>query len=225
MARKRERTLARVPADRRLLFHLAKVVLTLAAAAALVAGVVWFGSRAGEHVAADPRYAVRFADIDCPAPPGRNRDAFLSEVRYLGNAPETIQSVDTTLGDRLAELFSRHPWVESVDGVDVTADREVRVRLTFRVPVLLVKVKGGTPAERMVDAAGVLLPPAPAPAGVAVLANEMPPPPVDAGRVWDDPTVTRAAVLARDLQAVRVEKTDRGWRVTQATGRVLSVSW
>jgi hypothetical protein len=224
MGRKRDKT--RSPSSsQRLDFHAAKVLLTSAVAAALIGGVVWFGTRAGEEVAADPRFSARFADIDCPAPPGRSRETFLSEVRYLGKAPETIQSVDPALGERLAAMFRRHPWVDTVDGVDVSADRAVRVRLTFRVPVLLVRVPGGTPAERLVDAAGVLLPPAPLPAGVAVLANEMPPPSVEAGKVWDDPTVTRAATLARDFQAVRVEKTDRGWRVTQANGRVLSVSW
>jgi hypothetical protein len=225
MARKRSRSTAQSQSPR-LVRHVVRVLFTISVAAALVAGVVWFGTRAGEQVAADPRFATRFADIDCPAPPGRSREAFLSEVRYLGNAPETIQSVDPSLGERLAAIFRRHPWVESVDGVDVTADRAVRVRLTFRVPVLLVRVAGGTPAERLVNASGVLLPPvSQTPAGVAVLVNEVPPPPVDAGRVWDDPVVTRAASLAREFQAVRVEKTEKGWRVTQASGRVLSVSW
>jgi hypothetical protein len=225
MARKRPKPARTPPADRRVIRHFLRIALTLAAAGAVAAGVVWFGSRAGEHVAGHPRYAVPFAEIQCDAPPGSTRAAFLSEVRYLANAPETVQAVDPGLGDTLAPVFRQHPWVEDVEGVEVTADRAVRVRLRFRTPVLLVRVAGGEPAQRLVDAKGVLLPPVPPPEGVAVLANERPPPGVAAGRVWDDAVVTRAAALARDFTAVRVEKTDTGWRVTQATGRVLAVSW
>lgn len=225
MARKRPRTAAKGRPHGRVLAHLAKIVLTLAAAAGVVAAAVWSGTRAGQEVATHPRYAVRFADIRCDAPPGRTRDTFLSEVRYLANAPETIPAVDPGLPDRLADMFARHPWVEVVDGVDVTPDREIRVRLRFRVPVLVVRVSAGTPTERMVDAGGVLLPPAPVPDGLAVLVNVLPPPAEDAGQVWDDPAVKRAAELAREFRAVRVEKTGKGWRVTQPDGRVLSVSW
>jgi hypothetical protein len=223
MARKRANA-ARTPAHRRVFPHAFRVLVALFAGGGLVAAVAWFGSRAGEKVADHPRYTVRFADIRCDAPRGSTREAFLDEVRYAANAPETVQSVGPGLADRLAPLFRRHPWVEDVEGVDVTPDREIRVRLRFRVPVLLVRVTGGAPAERLVDATGVLLPPAPAPDGVAVLANERPPPAAAAGRVWDDPTVKRAVELARAFRAVRVEQTETDWRVTRTDGKVLRVS-
>lgn len=225
MVRKRDKPVRPPPTDRRVVAHVVRTLLALAAAGAVVAAVLWFGSRAGERVADDPRYAVRFADIQCDPPPGTTRETFLSEVRYLGNGPEAVQAVDPGLADQIAPLFRRHPWVEDVEGVEVSADRAVRVRLRFRTPVLLVRVTNGEPATRVVDATGVLLPAAPVPEGLAVLSNERPSPTVQAGRVWDDAVVKRAAELARDFQALRVEKTDRGWRVTQVSGRVLNVSW
>src|SRR5262249_23704828 len=69
------------------------VALTLAAAGGLVWGVARLGELARSGVGPRDRYAVRFADIQCDAPPGLDRPTFLSEVRYVANLPEAIQAL------------------------------------------------------------------------------------------------------------------------------------
>ena len=56
------------------------VVAVVTAAAALVAAVVALGHLARDRLRGSDRYAVAFADIDCPAPPGLTRPEFLDEV-------------------------------------------------------------------------------------------------------------------------------------------------
>src|SRR5690242_11918224 len=99
-----------------------KGLLALGLVAGVVYGVAWLGGAAGERVADRDRYAVRVADISCDAPPGKDRAAFLTEVRYLADLPETVQAVDPKLPDRLAAAFARHPWVAEVVGVKVGPD-------------------------------------------------------------------------------------------------------
>jgi hypothetical protein len=199
-----------------------KGVLALALVGAVVYGVAWLGGEAGERVAGRDRYAVRVADIVCEAPPGKDRAAFLTEVRYLADLPEAVQAVDPELPPRLTAAFARHPWVAEVLAVKVGPDAAVRVDLRFRVPVLMVRVAGES-EPRAVDRTGVLLPPGAAAA--AELANPVSPPTRPAGEVWADPTVKRAAELAAEHGPRRIEKTAQGWRLTLDTGRVLLVSW
>jgi hypothetical protein len=203
-----------------------KAVLALGLVAAVVAGITTVGGEAGRRVADRDRYAVRVADLACDAPPGTDRVTFLAEVRYLGELPETVQSVDPGLPGRLTAAFRRHPWVADVTGVTVGADGRVSVGLRFRVPVLAVAVRGEA-EPRAVDRSGVLLPPG-AGAGLPVLAPPVPPPTRPAGEVWDDPTVKRAAELAelhRDQRLTRVERTAKGWRLVRETGPALIVGW
>jgi hypothetical protein len=201
-----------------------KAALTLALLFGLVGGLVWLGGKAGPAVATRDRYTVAVADLRCDAPPGTDRATFLGEVRYLGRLPETVQSVDPTLSATLSGAFAKHPWVAAVTGVTANPDGSVSVGLTFRRPVVLVRVRGSAP--RLVDAGGVLLPVAPSPAGVAVLAGEWIPPAVPAGTVWPDPTVTRAAELAAAYQPATIQRLPAGgWRLVLADGKSLSVSW
>lgn len=206
---------------------LLKSALAVGLVAAVIAAVVWLGGRAGQQVADNPRYSVRFADIQCEAPPGTDRTAFLAEVRPLGPFPESVQVVDAGLPAKLAAGFAKHPWVESVAGVAVTADRGVRVGLVFRTPALAVRVIG-EPDARVVDRGGVLLPATASPDGLPVLSTPVFPPGTPAGKLWDDPTVRRAvelAVMYRDQKLVRVERIDKGWRLTTAAGKSLLVGW
>lgn len=200
------------------------VVLTLAAAAGLLVGLGWVGDEARRRLGPRDRYAVRFADIACDAPPGADRPAFLAEVRYVSGFPESFQALDPDAASRLAAAFAGHPWVGAVDGVTVEPPATVRVRLRFRTPVLAVRTDDGEPA-RMVDAGGVLLPAAPAPAGLAELDNRVPPPGVASGKPWPDETVKRAAELAKSYAPRRIEKTPAGWRLTQPDGKMLLVGW
>jgi len=201
-----------------------KAFLTLALLFGLVGGLIWLGGQAGPAVATRDRYTVAVSDLRCDVPPGTDRATFLGEVRYLSRLPESVQSVDPNLSQTLSAAFAKHPWVAAVTGVTTNPDGTVSVGLTFRKPVVLVTVRGSAP--RLVDAAGVLLPAAPTPPGVAVLAGEWIAPTVPAGTVWLDPTVTRAAALAAAYQPTTIQHLPAGgWRLVLADGKTLNVSW
>ena len=69
-------------------------MLALGLVTAVMLGVVWIGGQTGRVVAPRDRYSVDFADILTPSPPSQDRVRFLLEVRYLGDLPERVQSVD-----------------------------------------------------------------------------------------------------------------------------------
>lgn len=200
------------------------ILLALASAGGVVGGLAWVGREAGADIAGRGRYVVRVADIACDAPPGSDRATFLTEVRYLGGLPETVQSVDPSLTERLSVAFVAHPWVAAVDGVTVSPGGEIRVALRYRVPVLAVKISAEDDL-RAVDAGGMLLPPSAKTEGLPELTPAVSPPDVPAGRPWPNPDVKRAAELTQQFPARRIEKTPRGWRVTQPDGKVLVVGW
>lgn len=220
-----EIVLAPAPNSRRIRFPwqtVSRAGLGIALAIGLVLGLVWLGQQAGEQVADDERYAVPFAAIECSTPPGIDRPTFLAEVRYLGRVSETVQSVDPKLHATLTTAFDLHPWVQSVDSVEPTAEGGIRVDLTFREPVLAVRI-ANDPAPRVVDRLGVLLPPTAPTGGIAELTTIVLPPTGPSGEVWRDPDVTRAAELAVEFHPKSIEKTDIGWRITKPDGHVLTV--
>ena len=94
---------------------------------------------------------------------------FLTEVRFMARLPEWVPAIDPALPDTLRTAFAAHPWVASVDAVEPTAGG-LRVGLTFREPVLVVPV-AGEDRPRVVDPAGVLLPPSAPTAGLAAMAG------------------------------------------------------
>ena len=89
--------------------RLVVVALTLAAAAGLVWGVARLGELARSGLGPRDRYAVRFADVRCDAPPRLDRAAFLAEVRYVSDFPETFQSLDPDSQAKLAAAFAARP--------------------------------------------------------------------------------------------------------------------
>jgi hypothetical protein len=196
--------------------RLAAVLAVLAAVAGGVAGLAYLGRAAADRVSDDPRFAVPVASIQCPAPPGMDLDAFLNEVRYLGRLPTTVSAVDPKLNEQLSAAFMVHPWVDQVGEIEVTAERQIRVQLEFRVPKLRVM-------DRMVDGTGVLLPRCEPLPGLPLLVGDWPEPDVPAGRVW--PSLKRPAELAAEYRPAKIEKTDRGWRLLMLDGRTLTVSW
>lgn len=167
------------------------------AAGVMLLAIIVLGKAARNVLRDADRYQLPFAAMDCPAPPGLDRAAFLGEVRYAGQLPETVSVLDDTLPPRLRDAFARHPWVARVESVEVGPGRRVRVALTFRVPVMAVVADGGTRTVRAVDAAGVLLP-----RGAATL--DLPhlragPATGAAGKPWGDPRVEAAAAVAGHL--------------------------
>jgi hypothetical protein len=197
------------------------VGLTLAVIAGLLYGLGRLGDEARRRVGPRDRYRVRFADIECDAPPGLDRAAFLAEVRYVGKLPETFNVSAEDATERLAAGFAAHPWVKAVEGIDVEPPTRVRVRLRFRVPVVVVKTAAGV--VRLVDDGGALLPVSAVPAGVSELLTTVPTPTAAAGQVWADGTVRRAVELVAAYHPQSMERTQTGWRLTMPDGRVLVI--
>jgi hypothetical protein len=136
------------------------------------------------------RYTIDFLDIACDPPPHEERVQFLSEVQYLTNMPSQIRLLEDGLVTRLAEAFGRHPWVEKVEGVEIAATRQVRVKLEYRTPVLAVPQEGGL---RAVDRKGILLPANAVVDGLPVFSGQAKKPAGPAGTRWGDPAVEEAA--------------------------------
>lgn len=209
------------PPRRRSFRAVLAVLITLGVAVGVLIGLGVVGDEARGRLGPRDRYRVPFADIECHSPPGSDRPTFLSEVRYVSGAPDTLQLLDPDLRSQLAAAFAAHPWVETVDGVDVEPPARVRVRLRFRSPVLAVNVGHG--GVRLVDANGVLLPVGTMPPELCELAALVSPPAVPAGQVWADDTVRRAVELVKAYQPRRLEKNRGGWKLTGRDGTVLNV--
>ena len=197
---------------------------TLIAIVALLASIVWLGVKAASEIQSRSRYTLAFTDIDCDVPAGLDKNTFLAEVRYLSDFPETFPAHDLPTQERIREAFRKHPWVEHVQGGYLTVGgKTYHIDVIARIPVLAVQVRDGIPLMRIVTASGILLPAGAIPGEIAVLAGEVPSPLTPAGQVWNDPIVKRAAELAKEYPAKRIERTERGWRITRTIGPVLTI--
>jgi hypothetical protein len=163
------------------------------AAGLVVLGLIAAGRAARKHLRDADRFTTAFTDIDCVPPPGQGRQDFLSEVRYLAGLPDRLTLLDEDLPARLADAFARHPWVEKVARVERVPPRQVRVRLTYRTPVLAVPQSGQL---RAVDRFGILLPATAAVQGLPVFPGDAPAPAGPAGTPWGDAAVEQAARAA-----------------------------
>jgi len=221
--RKRTPTKPAIPASRPWFTRrLLGVTVTVVAAAGLVFGLGQVGELARQHLGPRDRYRVSFAEIECDAPPGKDRAAFLSEVRYVSNFPASFQLLDPDLSAKLSTAFAAHPWVESFDGIEREPPTHVRVKLRFRTPVLAVHVRSS--GVRLVDGNGVLLPLTDQVPDVAELAIAVRDPETAAGKVWEDATVQRALELVKAYHPRRLEKSSSGWKLTGQDGKVFNVS-
>jgi hypothetical protein len=159
----------------------------------LLLGLVSGGRAARDTLRQQERYLVEFLDIDCPAPARQERGAFLSEVQYLAAMPSRLSLLEEHLPARLAAAFARHPWVDRVERVELTAPPQVRVKLRFRKPVLAV-FHGDE--LRAVDRHGILLPKDAHAAGLPLYAGHIEAPLVPAGTRWGGDAVADAARTA-----------------------------
>ena len=160
----------------------------------LLSGVMLLGGLALHSLHGQERYQVAFSDIDCSPPPHESRPEFLEEVQYFARLPDSVCVLDDGLPARLSAAFARHPWVEEVKGVEITAPRRVRVQLAYRVAALTVVFGDGT--ERPVDRHGVRLPAAAVDPEVPVLRGELRAPAGQEGELWGDERVAAAARTA-----------------------------
>jgi hypothetical protein len=163
----------------------------LVVVAALLGGVIVAGRWGLEQLHDSPRYNIAVADLECQPPVGMTRQEFLDEVRYESRLPSRLNVLDEELPQNLRDAFTRHPWVEKVESVEIKPAKQVIVTLTFRKPVLAVKL--GTEL-RVVDGDGVLLPRKTATAGLPIYDGIAKAPLRDqAGTRWGDPNVEAAA--------------------------------
>jgi hypothetical protein len=165
-------------------------LVPLFVAALLLFGLIALGQVALDHLRDHERYTIPFAEIDCAPPSHQEREDFLGEVRYLSGFPNWVRLLEDGLPARLAEAFARHPWVEKVERVEVIPPRQVRVRLTYRQPVLAVPYAG---QWRAVDRTGVLLPATASVEGLPVYRGHPRPPSGPAGTPWGDEAIEEAA--------------------------------
>lgn len=171
---------------------LLQIVIVLLGVAGLIGLVLYLHPALLEQLRGVDRYQVPLAEVRCAAPAGLSRAEFLEEVQYYGRLPNRLDPLDDGLAESLREAFGKHPWVEQVRDVRVSP-RSVEVVLTFRRPVLAVKVGEG---YRAVDGAGVLLPRNASLKGLARLEEDVAPPRGPEGTPWGDPRVTKAARAA-----------------------------
>jgi hypothetical protein len=208
---------------------LGKAALQIAAPALLALGVIlglgWLGQWARERLATRVEYQTAFADIDCPAPPDVTKADFLGEVQYLAGLPDRFSVLEPGLPNRLAAAFARHPWVESVERVEVVPPRQLCVRLRFRTPVLRVRPTEGAPV--VVDAVGVWLPDRPKDALPEFTADGLPGPKGSRGAVYGQTDVEAAARLAAYCRGLgdhcllqRLDLGPEGFTLTTMLGRI-----
>lgn len=177
---------------RRWIFKSLALVVVLAV---FLGGLIVLGQLALEHIRPRDRYTVSFADIECISPPGMRRAAFLDEVQYISDLPGKLNLLEEDLGRRLAIGFSRHPWVEKVEEVEMLPTREVKLHLIMRRPVLAVRLGKEL---RAVDGRGVLLPANAATEGLPVYQGKPRPPAGPAGTRWGDSALeTQAKTLQK----------------------------
>jgi hypothetical protein len=159
------------------------------ALALLLAGVIGLGYWARERLRGHERYLFRFAEIDCPTPDRMDHGAFLDEVQYAAQMPDTLDLLDEGLSGRLAAAFHKHPWVEEVLGVEIKPGA-IRVQLRFRRPVLAVRVGKDL---RAVDRHGVLLPKSASTDSLPQFPGHAHSPVGPVGKPWGDPAVEAMA--------------------------------
>ncbi len=158
------------------------ILVPLTAVVGVLFGVIVLGRLAREHLGEKGK--VDFAAIECAAPLGLSRAEFLGEVQYLAGLPDRLEPSDD-LVKKLFAAFVRHPWVAEVQGIKISPEQQVRIRLRFRTPVLAVEQSG---TKRAVDETGFRLPEAAPTEGLPVLHQSG-----AAGTAWDDDEVKAAA--------------------------------
>lgn len=169
---------------------LLQIGLVLLGVAGFLALLLWLNPTLLDRLRGQERYLLPLAEVDCPAPAGMTRADFLDEVQYYGSLPERIDLLDESMGEKLKEAFSRHPWVRGVKAIQSIPPRGVKAELTFRKAVLAVRTGK---ALRAVDEQGVLLPKNAGVKGLPVLEQEAEAPKGAEGTPWGDARVEEAA--------------------------------
>lgn len=197
-----------------------RAILAFGIGISLIAGIAVLGTFAAATVGSRNRYRLPLTAIEFTPPAWVDRETFLTEVRYLGDLPDTFNPNTRAEVERLRAAFARHPWVEFVgDDGYATIAKTYPLTVGFRRPVLVVTTTAGPP--RTVDAQGVLLPIHEPIMSLTRLVGPIETPTIPPGSTWDHPTVRRAAELAERYDAESIERTAAGWRIVRRNGPAL----
>jgi hypothetical protein len=131
------------------------MVGTIVVLAIGVSVLVW--DQVGDHVRSGGEYQIDAARIAITQPPAwihaDIKVEVLHDIAFVG----PLSLLDSELTVRMAGAFAAHPWVAHVERVSKRFPAGLDVVLSYRKPVAMVEVEGGTGALP-VDADGVLLP-------------------------------------------------------------------
>lgn len=162
--------------------------------AIVAAGIAW--QRFGTDVRSGSDYVLTPEHVTLYGQPAWVKADITAEALRDASLDGRLPLDDPELARRLARAFDVHPWVRSVDRVEVVSPAAARVTITCREPVAMVRVAGGL---LPVDGEGVVLPSDgftseeaaqyPVVAGVSSL------PQGPAGAAWGDKAVEEAVAV------------------------------
>jgi hypothetical protein len=174
------------------------LLVALLLVAAVAVGGLRLVALIRDEVRAQPRFRAVFRNTQVtPLPPWIECD-LLAQVQDVAGLPDTLQTLDADLAERLRDAFARNPWVREVEEVRIVHPATIRVKLEYREPVAVVRsVRGAEPVDR--DA--VLLPIGELrhPEVYLTVTGVRSTPTGPAGTHWDDAAVAAAAVTAHAL--------------------------
>ncbi len=168
------------------------------AAAICLLPVVWGGfSRLSTELNQVESFRIDWASIEVSELPDWVPPTLREQVAAAAGIEGDLSILDDGLAVKIAEAYAAHPWVKSVNRVQVGPLTRVRIDVTFRRPCALVRTTAGL---YPIDETGVVLPPA----DFAVTDEQRFPiiehrhslPQGPAGTHWGDLAVLAAARLA-----------------------------
>ncbi|MEZ5942069.1 MAG: hypothetical protein R3C18_11800 [Planctomycetaceae bacterium] len=128
----------------------------------------------------------------------------VDQVLQKSHQPQHVSLLEPGLSQEIAAAFAAHPWIESVERVQITGGRQIIAHLKYREPAAFIQTDSGPVA---VDANGVVLPlddfstsdysRLPHVEGITST------PPQHAGEKWDDPVLQGSLMLAEALTPER----------------------
>lgn len=190
------------------------------AAAVVGGGVAW--NRFGQQVREQDGYTLTVQDVRLIGQADWIKGNIAAEALRDASLDGKLPLDDPELARRLARAFDVHPWVRSVDRVEVSHPPQALVEIRCREPVAMVRVTGGL---LPVDGEGVVLPSGdftPEEAAVyPVLSGIDSLPQGPAGAAWGDPAIEEGVALVTlvrpEWNALGLAECRRG---TSGTGRL-----
>jgi hypothetical protein len=131
-------------------------ILCLVLAGIFIACAYAAWQKVGPRILASPEYYVGPQQLEItPQPEWIRRTDLREDIYQYLSRQEPLRIMDDDLIERVADAFSRHPWVAKVKQVSKHHPARVKVDLIYRKPVCMVEISGGL---LPVDIEGTILP-------------------------------------------------------------------